>query len=142
MIAPLENIFFFIPVSLVYLFLLSLTLKRLKFFVYLSNLKFIQNLKRKIKIIEKVRTLLQNSILRTKLVLTPVMHPSVLGLEKLSSGLNEAETQSTIFISKNLKEALHFISLVARKSVNAEVNAAWSLLFVIVVVIYFILTNF
>jgi hypothetical protein len=136
-------------VILLYLYLILLTAKRFNFFVYLNNLEFTQRLSKKIASIEglkKISSNVQNNVKPmlykfNDSIFVPLVNKTGIVLESISSRLTMGERKTAIFVSSNLNEAFSFTSLLARKAINSDVNGIWSISFVIIVLIYFILTN-
>src|SRR4030095_5328199 len=136
MIAELNNTFFIITAIFFYLIISASIAKWFNLFAYLGTIDFIKKIGS-----NKETSSIITSIKKSQLVTSNIAEKVLRVLERFSLTVSKTESAAAIFISKSSIELIMFISLFARRPVIATVNSAWSLILVIIVLLYLILTN-
>lgn len=149
MIDYLNNWTFFTFGLIVYMFLIILSAKLLRLFSFINSLSFVKHLASKlnnVKFISQTQSFLNTKIkpvyiLAVDKIFNPVIHVSGNLLYVSSSKLSAYSLVSEEYLSGIIREGFELISLLTRKAVNADYRTVWSAVLVIIVLIYFILTN-
>jgi hypothetical protein len=105
-------------------------LSRFSFLTKFSNI--INN-----RIVSALRTIISKS---GEWIFIPAVNRSALALESISKRLIRAELKTSDEVSNMFTEIFTYIGLLLRKTIDAEVQIIWPVLFAFIVLVYFILT--
>jgi len=153
MIEYLNNWTFFILVLTVYLLMIIISSKRLGLFRYINSLFFIKDLAaraNKNKFYSETNLFIKNNIITNvkpvylysvEKVLTPFVHVSGTMLFISSTKISSLSLVIEEYLSGTLKDTFEVASLLTRKAVNAKNSTVWTAVLIVIVIIYFILTN-
>lgn len=149
MIDSLGNNYFFIFAVLSYLLVFIYSAYHLKLFVYLNRLEStgkVTGVLQKSEVVQKALGFVVTYIVKPlkpviRFIMNDVLAPVFWMLRIFSSRIRITENQVAAAASYGTIEALTYVALAARRAVNAESTASWSILLAIFILFYFILTN-